>query len=289
MERKGNDRPFTQKTKILREGGLSGTPEADTKSKAAKKPERNLTYASLEEYLANRGAILSYAQKQLFEIASKRNLSRQDRAEVKSYVDERCRRYPHKVPSARGQKAFIRKLIRNGIYDLHKSNRPYVVLVLAEGVVLTDLIVKSKARDLKPVRKGYWAHHNAFEGRIDTAVLDHLSEDDRVLLIIPIFSGYLNPMLSTGGNESGVQNPIETVASVNPWHDVQMRLDEETAREQLAQENPLGAEASLQHFGYGRSYRELSKQGEYSDTHYRNRLDQYQRDFRRQFPELRSY
>lgn len=251
-------------------------------------PERNPTYQTLEEYLANRDDIQSYAWDVISGIQAKPKLQETDMLDILSYVGERCYRYFDNIPRGRGQRTYVRRMVLHGLYELQSGSRPIVILVLAPGAVLTDLLPKSKANKFRSVQKGFWANLNAFEGPIDPGRIANVSEDERVLRIIFVFEGFVRPAPLTDENEEVAGNSIEALASVDPFRRVCMRLDEEAAREELAETNSIGAEVYQLNVGQGMSFRKISAQGKYSNTFYCNRLRDYRRKFRERFPELGS-
>ena len=253
-----------------------------------RRPERNPTFRSKEEFLATLESILAYALAIINGIQTDPPISPQDRQDLLGFVSEKLWRCWRRVPRDRGQHAYIRTVVFSGISELFGLNKVRAMLVPAAGVTKADILPRKKARKFSsvPRKKDQRVPKNAVQGPIDAKTLAELWDDPRVLRIIVRFEGFAQPpsWMIEEGEESG--DFIESVAIVEPFLVTEAKLDEETIRQSVAPSNRLGEAVSRYRDSEGRSWKETEMLTGGNKRTLHNRLTRFRSRARESYPEF---
>lgn len=118
--------------------------------------EHNATYASLEELIADLESIFAAV---LFLLRNHyTHLSEAQVEYVEDYVLRRLTRFPTRVPKARGQVAFLDRLIRNALWEYNRSPRHQLLVQtsqLPEEDRFTDVPCSNSQRSQAVLESSY--------------------------------------------------------------------------------------------------------------------------------------
>ena len=252
-----------------------------------KSKENNPTFSSENEFLVQVEAIVDLARRTIAHIESNPPISFQDREDLLQKVSLRCWRWYLRIPRGRGQKAYVTRMVFNALWEMQESGRPYVVVVLPVDVDIKDvlptgrmtLVPASKVEGLKPDERAY-------RGRVRGMRASGLWSDARVLRLIVHFEGFTR--LAREDSETGEDecDPMDNIAFVEPFRDVEARLDREYIVNRFATENPLGSASFISRHCNGNPWKKVADDSGYCERACQVALKKLQAQVRRDFGEF---